>query len=277
MKNNRHIDGMSNADYHAHDAISKSQLDHVAQSPAVLEWSRRAPVDADALATLEFGTALHALLLEPDSFNATYVRSPKFDRRTNAGKQAATEFEQANVGKKVVDADDWKALMLGYDSVMAHPTARDLLDAEGIAERSYFWTDSETGVACRCRPDRLLTRMGWMADVKTTDDIDGFFNSALDYRYHVQDSYYADGYEAVHGEPLRAFLFVVVGKRRQLGRYPVRVYSLPSAMRAEGRRLYRENLRSYADAAESGNLRGIQTLPLPDWYLRRLETEGAAR
>ncbi|WP_342627537.1 PD-(D/E)XK nuclease-like domain-containing protein [Nguyenibacter vanlangensis] len=271
MSTNEYKDGVSNADYHADSAVSKSQLDHIAESPAVLEWSKGAPVDEDALATLEFGTALHALLLEPESFKATYVRAPKFDRRTKDGKLAAAEFEQAHAGKQVIDADDWKALMLCYDSVMAHPTARELLEAEGVSERSYFWTDTETGIRCRCRPDRLLTNMGWIADVKTTDDIDGFFSSAHDYRYHVQDSYYTDGYAAVHGEPPRAFLFIAVGKRRALGRYPVRVYSLPAAMKAHGRRLYRANLRDYADALESGNLRGIQTLGMPDWYTRSLD------
>lgn len=38
---------ISNEDYHAGDGVSKSQLDMVALSPALLQWQKSAPVDTE--------------------------------------------------------------------------------------------------------------------------------------------------------------------------------------------------------------------------------------
>lgn len=50
---------ISNEDYHAGDGVSKSQLDMVALSPALLQWQKSAPVDTEKLKALDMGTALH--------------------------------------------------------------------------------------------------------------------------------------------------------------------------------------------------------------------------
>lgn len=39
----------------------------------------------------------------------------------------------------------------------------------------------------------------WIMDVKTTADIQRFKTAYYDYRYHVQDAFYSDGYEAQFG------------------------------------------------------------------------------
>lgn len=263
-------DGLPNAAYHAHEAISKSQLDHISRAPALLEWSKNAPRDEDAAKAFEFGTALHALILEPAEFQANYVKEPKFDRRTNAGKAEAAAFATENTGKIILSDADYSALMLTRESALAHPTVRQIIEAEGVAERSYFWTDPETGVKCRCRPDRELTKMSWFADLKSTDKLSHFHYSTIDFRYYVQDAYYSEGYEAVHGEPLEAFLFIAVGKTRSAGRYPVEVYTLPTEAKEEGAREVRRCLRLYADCLDKGKFPGVQTLEMPPSFLNRI-------
>ena len=60
------IDGLSNADYHAHPAISKSGLDKIAKSPAHYKAAREAEHEgSDALV---FGSAFHDYILLPDTF-----------------------------------------------------------------------------------------------------------------------------------------------------------------------------------------------------------------
>ena len=54
---------ISNESYHAGDGVSKSQLDMVALSPALLPWSKAAPVDEEKTKALDMGTALHCILL----------------------------------------------------------------------------------------------------------------------------------------------------------------------------------------------------------------------
>lgn len=263
-------DGLPNADYHAHEAISKSQLDHIARSPALLEWSKNAPRDEDAVKAFDFGTALHALILEPEMFAATYVREPKFDRRTNAGKAEAAAFAEEHAEKSLLSDADYTALMLTRESALAHPIVRKIIEAEGVAERSYFWTDAETGVRCRCRPDRELTKMRWFVDLKSTDKLAQFHYSTVDYRYYVQDAYYSEGYAAVTGEALDAFLFVAVGKTRSAGRYPVEVYTLPTEVKEEGAREVRRCLRLYADCLDKGVFPGVQTLEMPPSFMSRI-------
>lgn len=263
-------DGLPNAAYHAHEAISKSQLDYISRAPALLEWSKKAPRDEDAVKAFDFGTALHALILEPEDFAATYVEEPEFNRRTNAGKAEAAAFAEEHADKKILSAADYSALMLTRESALAHPTIRQIIEAEGVAERSYFWTDPETGVKCRCRPDRELTKMRWFADLKSTDKLSHFHYSAVDFRYYVQDAYYSQGYEAVNGHPLDAFLFLAVGKTRSAGRYPVEVYTLPTEVKEEGAREVRRCLRLYADCLDKGNFPGVQTLEMPPSFLNRI-------
>lgn len=256
--------GMANADYHSGPGVSKSQLDRVSQAPALLEWSRNAPNDESSTAAKQ-GTALHSLLLEPHLFERDYVVAPEFDARTKAGKEARANFAAAHAGRVILTADEWDALRYQRDSVMAHPEARALLGIKGgHAEASAYWEDPDTGLLCRCRPD------WWpvpelIVDIKTTDDASkrAFSYSIRDYRYHVQDSFYTDGVTAATGCQVEDFVFLVVGKKRELGRYPVRVYRLDDESRKMGRWLYRNDLETVADCQRTGEWPGVEEISLP--------------
>lgn len=78
---------LSNEDYHSGPAISKSQLDDIAISPAVYQWKKHAPIDEEKTQALDMGTALHCILLEPDEFEKRFIVAPEFNRRTTAGKE----------------------------------------------------------------------------------------------------------------------------------------------------------------------------------------------
>lgn len=68
-------DNISNAEYHGGAGISKSGLDLVAQSPAHYYHAANAANDNERVPTAAqaFGTAFHALLLEPEEFQKTYA------------------------------------------------------------------------------------------------------------------------------------------------------------------------------------------------------------
>jgi exodeoxyribonuclease VIII len=83
---------ISNEAYHAGDGVSKSQLDMVALSPALLQWSKAAPVDEEKTKALDMGTALHCILLEPAEFDKRFIVAPEFNRRTTAGKEDEAAF-----------------------------------------------------------------------------------------------------------------------------------------------------------------------------------------
>lgn len=163
----------------------------VAKNPALLQWINAAPVDTEKLKALDMGTALHCKLLEPEEFSKRFILAPEFNRRTTAGKEAEAAFlkDCEHTGKTVMDAEQGRKLQLMRDSVMAHPAARWLLEAEGHCESSFYWTDPETGELCRCRPDRYLSDHPVIVDVKKVADMDRLRatskNSAITSRCHV--------------------------------------------------------------------------------------------
>ncbi|EJP8613482.1 PD-(D/E)XK nuclease-like domain-containing protein, partial [Salmonella enterica subsp. enterica serovar Cerro] len=191
-----------NEAYHAGPGVSKSQLDDIADTPAIYLWRKNAPVDTEKTKSLDTGTAFHCRVLEPEEFSKRFIIAPEFNRRTSAGKEEEKTFleECARTGRTVLTAEEGRKIELMYQSVMALPLGQWLVESGGYAESSVYWEDPETGILCRCRPDKIIPEFHWIMDVKTTADIQRFRTAYYDYRYHVQDAFYSDGYRAQFGE-----------------------------------------------------------------------------
>ena len=237
------IEGMTNEDYHKRPEISNTQLSMFSKDQHGIEWAKKCPEDEEKLKTFDFGDAMHAICLEPYRLDLEFAVMPALNLRTNAGKEEKAVWLAENEGKKVLTFDEDKKLRLMFESVMAHPQARELIEAQGMAESSWFWTDKDTGVNCRCRPDKIIGNL--LKDVKTTPDLAKFHYSVADYRYHVQDAFYCDGVEA-NGIENPNMEFLVIQKTIDCGRYPVMVCRLPDDVVEYGRALYKQNLQDYA-------------------------------
>ncbi|QBF27187.1 exodeoxyribonuclease VIII [Pseudomonas tructae] len=258
--------GLPNADYHGGDGISKTQLDMIEKCPALFQWAKAAPEDPENQASLTVGDATHAFLLEPERYAREFAVGPaNSPRNTTAGKKNWADFEAGLTDQRVLMPDEGRKIALMRESAMAHPHARWLLEAAGDVEASIYWQDPEQDVLCRCRPDKLIPEFGWVLDVKTTADMKKFERSIYDYRYHVQDPFYSDGYAAHFGEQPQAFVFLVVSTSIECGKYPVRLFVLDAEAKAVGREAYKRNLSTYADCLRSGEWSGIETLSLPYW------------
>lgn len=249
---------LSNAQYHAGPGISKSGLDYISQDPAMYQWRLNAPVDDDKTMTLDIGTAIHTLLLEPHLYDGQFVVAPDVDRRTKEGKAVYAEFVQKTEGKIILTYEEDRKLRIMRESVLAHPAARWLLEAPGQAESSIFWEDEETGELCRVRPDRMLDEP-ILIDVKTCSELKRFRWSVNEYRYHVQDAMYCDGYKQHYGIT-PDFVFIVVATSIDCGRYPVGVYELDEFKKDEGWNLYRRDLEIYHQCHSDDSWGGIQKL-----------------
>lgn len=255
MNPGRHT--MPASEYHANEAIGKSTLDLIHRDPYLVEWSRKAPVDDSDSDALKFGTALHSILLEPEKFVSEYAVAPKSDMRTNAGKAEYADFVESSKGKAILSADDYRKLQIMRDSVMAHPQAVKLIEAEGEVEQSWFWKDERTGLQCKCRPDKYIPSSNLLVDVKSTASIAKFAYSVEDYRYYVQDPWYCDGVSRFNDEV--EMFFLVVQKTLEAGRYPVQVFRLPQDVTVYGRQVYRKDLDAYAQFLKIG----AQTQEIP--------------
>ena len=254
--------------YHAHKAMSKTRMDMFAKDPNLLAWMDACPQDKEKLGTFDFGKAVHAICLEPHLLKTDFVVMPELNLRTNAGKEEKAEFIAANEGKSILTSDEHKKLNLMYESIMAHPAARKIIDADGIAEGSFFFTDSDSGVDCRVRPDKVIGN--YAADVKTTPELGKFKFSVDDFRYFVQAPFYLDGL-AKCGIEADHMKFLVIQKTIEIGRYPVMVVTLPIEVVEYGRAIYKRDLNNYAEFKETQKIIDSHELELSHWFINMVD------
>lgn len=267
MSGLRFIENMPNAEYHSGGGISKTTLDLAHKDVYAPEWAKKCPQDSEKIKTFDFGDAMHAICLEPHRLKSDFAVMPALNLRTNAGKEAKEEFLLENADKAILTDDDYKKLNLMFESIIAHPESRALIEAEGIAEGSYFWIDDATGLECKCRPDKHIASAGLLVDVKTTPDLSKFCYSVDDYRYYVQDPWYCDGVSRFGGQVRMEFL--VIQKTIECGRYPVGVYRLPDEAIEYGRNQYRADLEKYARFLDSSIKPHTRELPMHYRFMER--------
>lgn len=236
---------LSNSEYRKVAAISKSDLDLVAKSPALLEWRKACRSDAHS-EVAEIGNALHCSVLEPERFASEYRKRPQFDMRTSVGKANAEAFDASAIGKLVLSYDKYEMIEAMRQSIYAHPLAALLLNAEGPCEASIFF--DYLGQSCKCRPDKISVLNGdhYLVDVKTTDDVEKMAYSIRDYRYHVQAYFYSQGYKELTGI-MPEFVFIFVGKNRVFGAHPVRVVRLNADYLIQAEQEIKANMEAYSE------------------------------
>ena len=146
---------MSNAEYHAHKAISKSKLDAARKSGKHLYDMLYGP-PRESTAHFDMGTVLHASALPGEDADEIAVRMPEgMKKTTKEGKAFVAEHK----GKIILNSFDSYAIDQMMLSLREHPFSAGLVNGElkGKAEQSFFCTDTETGLELKARPCLLYT------------------------------------------------------------------------------------------------------------------------
>jgi len=173
--------------YHADPADSFSTLRDYDTNPELyyLRHIRRTHPRETADA-LEFGTAFHCAVLEPERFDSQYIVPPKFNRHSKAGRAEEAAWLEAHSANRVIDKHDLEKLRRMQASVLDNPRARQYVEQALHRERGIKWTCGETGLPLRARPD--IVGPGYVANLKTTRDIlpHKFRASVRDHRYDAQ-------------------------------------------------------------------------------------------
>ena len=254
-------------------AVSRSNLVRVLRSPAHAMADRgTSPGRA-----MVVGSACHALALEgPEAYAARYAVAPRVDRRTKAGKVAWAAFSDMSkmTGQEVLTAVEGDQVEAMAMAARAFKPFAELLDQPHTAEGSLVWTDKDSGLLCKARPD--LAAEGVLVDFKTSRDARPrpFARDAVDYGLDMQAAFYLDGWRAVHGESLRGklFAFCVVEKTAPHG---VVWYYPDDAMIDNGRARYKRALALWAYCVEAGEWPSYsnqpQMLSLPPWAIDQTE------
>ena len=217
--------------YHSWDAVSASLLADLRRfPPAQVRWNMLHP--SAPTPAMRFGSALHAALLEPDTFDERYVRAPDVDRRTKAGKEAWAAVEAE--GRTVLSFDDMIRIDGMRSAAMAHPIVRRLLEGVGVNEASLVWQDPIHDLPCKLRVDRLVQLDGrsFVIDFKSTADVSpaAFSRTIENLAYHIRAAWYLRGLREV-ATAEREYLWIAQDKGEP---YLPAVYQIDPDDLAEG-------------------------------------------
>jgi hypothetical protein len=226
------IPTMTNAEYFAAPGLSNSGMKDLAISPLRF-WHRwinpNAPLETPS-PEMQFGSAVHCLVLEPSEFDSRYAcelippddcldtiedlrraleavgikpkggaKGPIIARVQDALPDAPIlsvlkqRHAEQNASKVLFKADDWKRIHGAAESLLSEPRVRDILNGEGRAEVPYFVTDPETGVRLKAKMDFVAP--GLILDVKTFSQKRGRSIDESITRAIWDEGYHRQGYD----------------------------------------------------------------------------------
>ncbi len=280
-------------------AVSSSKLGRLAIAPAKLksEMDRGPKPSTDAQV---WGHAIHAAILEPDSFEVDYVAA---ERCTGVLKSGARKGEQCkNDGVKLTpqgwlcgqhghgqEADTGKVVLspaalrcclglrdncLSETAQYAQPQARALLTVPGSeVELTGAWMDPETGQPGKLRGDHVADLTATCTDIKSTvteASTDVFSKSIWNFGYYRQQGWYSGGFEEL-ARPMEDHVILACEKEPP---YLVACFRLLDEVVEAGRDEAQRLLRVYAQCMETGVWPGyaphIIDIGLPPWAQRSL-------
>lgn len=186
------IDGLPNDIYHDCQGVSCSKLKLFIECPAKYKAKYIDKIIPDKEKDyFNFGNAAHTLVLEPHLFDSTYIKQPEHIGTRHGKEWDKCKAKADSKGQIVLTASQWEDMPILKQSIANTPNALRLTRG-GIAERSIFVRDKETGLILKCRPDYMIKDL--IVDVKTTKSADPKW-VGHDFKklgYHVQDAMYSD-------------------------------------------------------------------------------------
>jgi len=270
------------------------------------------------------GTFCHTAFLEPDKFDALAVEPEDGDKTSTEGIQKMINFwekQAEQINPDLAEEAYFHVIGSGFDldkikgkreyltelknrvgKISVDPKSKTIVDLikrnyyrygggiipallEGsVPEVSMYWTDIETGLPCKMRPDsfQIEENIGCNAiiSVKTThaDNIGKMQYDAAKYMYYLSEGMYKDGFEKVTGRKITAVICIML--QTVLPYLPVVFWYSPEDI-ANGVYRYRIALQNVKDAMDKGNWpgfdsyadegnMGIINMSLPEWSRREV-------
>lgn len=260
-------DGMPDDIYHgmpcADPSLSSSGAREIVDNCPKGFWAR-SPMNPDyerkQNKNFDFGHALHLIFLEPDRFEAGVQEIEFDDYRKNEAKLARQAAYDED--KIPLLTEDMKKVWRMREALREHPIACRAF-GKGVAERSYFHKDKETGVWLKARPDWEMLELPIVNDYKTTKSANpkDFPKSILQYGYFVQQPFYTDIIKEVSGRDISEWYFIAQEKEEP---FLVSVIELKPEAIEYGRQIARAGIRKFADCLASGKWPGYRDPNRPD-------------
>lgn len=215
---------ISNEAYHAGEGLSKSQLAVFDEAPALYDYrfggDKRPPQPQTDPQRL--GSAGHVLVLEPQLFKAQYFVYPRINKQgTKTIRSASHKFEGCwndlvaeAAGRDMLSQDELEQVESIGEALTRHPAVRHFLNAKSRhqIETAIYWTDEETKLDLRCKPDDLLLDEDVIIDFKfgSTAEPTSFGANAFDFRYDLSVAQTSAGFEALYGRLPAEYIIIAV-------------------------------------------------------------------
>lgn len=256
--------GLTNAEYQSLPALSYSGLKQFAETPAHYQAYLRSV--REETASQRLGTLVHMGVLEPERF-AKSIAVIEGNRNSNAVKQAVAEAEAS--GLYVCKPDEFEQASRMVKSVRETPEIRDIFSRPGgVAESSILWTEPETGVRKKCRPDYYVQGEGIVVDLKYFSDLNdkAIEKQIFRMKYAWQSAHYLEGVSLLEGRHRTQFIHCFVMDRDP---FLTRVVMLEDPALEKADMVIRELTAKYAWCVKNnqwpGYAPGIVTVTYPDY------------
>jgi exodeoxyribonuclease VIII len=272
-------DKLTNEQYHADTSkISSTILKMMASKTPAHVYARfydpeREPFESTP--AMQFGTAIHTCVLEPENFDEQYTVIPEgLNRRTNEGKALWAEIEAS--GKTALSADAMKKLLKIRASVHANPWFQSLLALNPQIESSIIFDD------LKIRPDLFIAPCdtypnGCIVDLKSTSDAspEAFGKQVHNLEYLIQVAFYCEVFQMEYQTAaLPEFYLLTVESSAP---YLCTPYQVTLEQTIMGQMRMHECLSQLRECIASGKWPGLPQLPvpleLPAWAYSQFEEE----
>lgn len=264
---------LSNDEYHADSAISRSGIMRFRRSPRHFhaEIFKSNTVKSEPTPAMVFGSAFHTFVLEPDKFYDEYAFKPEPVLLKDVGRVAYDEYKaqlyQLELSKKKVISGADHSLLLEMTLYLSnHEHASQLLRG-AVYEQSYFWQDKESELMVKARPDILHSNM--IVDLKTCADASprAFQRAMVDGGYHIQGAMIRDAVRELEGRDIPTVINIAIEKTYP---YCIGIYIIDEYALEYGAEQYRKTLLDIKSCIVHSEFPSyeIQTVSLPTWATR---------
>lgn len=266
------FDGIPNEEYHRsidYAALSSSGINKLHQKTPLHYWSDLHN-PKESTPAMNFGSACHVGLLEPDDFDDLVAIVPQeINRHTKVGKVEYADFLAEAADKTIITGLEHEKIKEMAKILHAEPTIRALV-SNGITERSGFWVEPTYNFQCKLRTDLHVESAKIILDYKTTVDADynKFMKSIANYGYHVQARWYVNGMKEITGDD---YDYIIVAQEKDPP-FEFMIYQMPTDVLDQGSMIIRPVLETYAECLEKDEWPGysheIHGVILPPWAIK---------
>lgn len=186
---------LSSFDYHSNESHhSSSIIKKLLSKTGLAVQHDRMNKDGKSNPIYDFGSLVHALVLEPEKVPDQFLQMPfGLDARTKEGKATrdALNKRAQDAHITLIDAVSWERAICAAAAITSHPVASVLL-RDTINEASLF-VDVD-GLPLKVRPDAISTCSPILLDIKTSADVSmaNVMRSVCNYGYDISAAMYLD-------------------------------------------------------------------------------------